>query len=72
MHLEVCIVQSFLFTKYGSILLDPVKIIVVGYCTKCRNYGVCRGYLEEAGKQVPLTGTFFHLFSVIVFCGIEN
>ena len=50
MHLEICILQSFLLNKYGSILLDAVKIIVAGYCTKRGKYGVCRGYVEEAGK----------------------
>lgn len=50
MNLEVHFVQSFLLNKYGSILLDAVKIIFEGHCTKCRKYGVCRGYLEEAGK----------------------
>jgi hypothetical protein len=50
MRLEVGIVQSCLLDKYGSILLDAVKIISAGYCTKCRKYGVCRGYLEEAAK----------------------
>jgi len=31
MHLEVYILQSFLLNKYGSILLDAVKIIFEGY-----------------------------------------